>query len=158
MKTINYEIEGKTMEIEVSEECAVAYFAILTEEKRGVWRSKKRKESSLELMSEAGFQFEALHSDVEENYIQGEQTENLKNAILKLLPAQRELIVQIYFNGKSQTEIAREYGIGKAALHDRLQRTLVKLKKILEDSTYFYESRSLISERTASQKQKEKRL
>ena len=66
MKTIKYEINGTLIDIEVTEEFAEQYKQIEAEEIRQKWRNKKRKESSLERMVEAGFQVADPNGNVEE--------------------------------------------------------------------------------------------
>ena len=61
-----------------------------------------------------------------------EKIDALYRAISKLLPQQQELVDKIYFRGISITEIAKEEGVDKSSVRERLQRVLKKLKKILE--------------------------
>lgn len=136
MKNIFYEINGKKIKIEVSDKFAHAYESILADEQRETWRAKKRKELSLDALCESGFQI-AAEEDIEESFFAEELCEEIKQAIGKLLPEQRGLIVRIYYHGESQARIAAEYEITKPALHYRLERALEKLKKLLDGTVNF---------------------
>lgn len=136
MKNIIYEVNGKKIEVEVSDEFARAYETMLAEEQRETWRDKKRKELSLDALCESGFQI-AAGEDIEESLFAEELGEEIKQALAQLLPKQRELIVRIYYRGESQAKIAEEYGITKPALHYRLERALEKLKKLLGETVNF---------------------
>lgn len=132
MKNISYEANGKTTVIKVSNEFAHTYEKMESDAQREIWRLKKRNESSFETMCEAGFQFEDPTANIEENFLQEELCSELKNAIGKLLPQQQELIRRIYYNNESQSQIAKEYGIERSTLHNRLERALKKLKNFLD--------------------------
>ena len=127
MKNIIYEVNGKKIEVAVSDVFAHAYETLLAEEQREVWRDKKRKVLSLDALCESGFQI-AAEEDIEESLFAEELGKEIKQAFGQLLPEQRDLIVRIYYCGESQAKIAEEYGITKPALHYRLERALEKLK------------------------------
>ena len=57
--------------------------------------------------------------------------ETLREALQKLPAAQRELIVQVYFQGRRPAEIARAEGVSRQSISERLQRALKKLQKYL---------------------------
>lgn len=61
-----------------------------------------------------------------------EDAARLLSAMEALSPAQRELVLKVYFNGKSVTSIADEEGVDKSAISHRLERIYRKLKKILK--------------------------
>ena len=97
--------------MEVSDEVARQYRESLKEE----WRSEayeKYYSKSLEGIVEAGRDFEDERADVEE-MLAVEESERIRSSLLKnlhkaldtLLPEQRELITEIYFNGATQREI-----------------------------------------------------
>lgn len=136
MKNIIYEVNGKKIEVAVSDVFAHAYETLLAEEQREVWRDKKRKVLSLDALCESGFQI-AAEEDIEESLFAEELGKEIKQAIGKLLPEQRELIIRIYYRGESQAKIAEEYEITKPALHYRLERALEKLKKLLGRTVNF---------------------
>ena len=81
MKKIKYEINGTFIDIEASDEFAKHYEQIEAEEARQIWRDKKRKESSLERMVEAGVQVADPNTNVEERLLEKYDIEQLSEAI-----------------------------------------------------------------------------
>ena len=88
-----------------------------------------RRHQSLDLSLENGHDFEDENSSLEELFIKEEMYQELHKAISTLSKEQQWLINEIYFKGRSQTEIAKELGILKTSLNDRLNRALKKLRK-----------------------------
>lgn len=131
MKTIKYEINGTFIDIEVTDEFALQYKQIKAEEARQIWRDKKRKDSSLERMVEAGFQVADPNSNVEEKLFEKYDIEQLSKAIKTLTEDQKWLIKQIFYYGRKQSEVAAELSICKQALNNRIARILEKIKKFL---------------------------
>jgi len=118
--------------VEVSEE---VYRAI----KQPQWREKKRqivrqkKEVSLEALEEKG---NILYEDrdqasIEETIIRNIVCEQLMKAFAKLSNEERLIIYGLYFDEKSEREVARMMGISQAAIHKRRNRILEKLKKFV---------------------------
>ena len=58
---------------------------------------------------------------------------HLPMAIAQLQPQQRELLRRVFFNGDRPADIARESGVSKAAISDRLQRIYASLRKKLSE-------------------------
>lgn len=52
-------------------------------------------------------------------------------AIAQLQPQQQELVKRVYFRGEKLADIAREEGVSKAALTNRMKKITAALKKIL---------------------------
>lgn len=92
MNVIKYEVNGSLTEIEVTEEVLKAYEQILIEEKRAVWRKKKRKERSLDTMLETGFQIADPKSDTEKILSVQEEKRVLHKALTSLTAEERKLI------------------------------------------------------------------
>ena len=42
-----------------------------------------------------------------------------------------ELVKEVFFNGRKQADIARELGVGKTAVRNRLQKIFEKMQKSL---------------------------
>ncbi len=130
--------QGKKVFVEVSDEVARQYRESLKEE----WRSEayeKYYSKSLEGIVEAGRDFEDERADVEEmlaveesERIRSSLLENLHKALDTLLPEQRELITEIYFNGVTQREIAEREGVDESAISKRMDRIYKRLKKFFE--------------------------
>ena len=129
MKTIKYEVNGTFVEVEVSDEFARQYEQIEAEEARQIWRDKKRKDSSLERMVEAGFQVADPNSNIEEKLLEKYDIEQLSEAIKTLIEDQKWLIEQVFFYGRKQSEVAAELGIEPVAVWNRLQKIYNKIKK-----------------------------
>lgn len=133
MKKIKYEINGTFVEIEVSDEFARHYEQIEAEEARQIWRDKKRKESSLERMVEAGFQVADPNTNVEERLLKKYDIEQLGEAIKTLTEDQKWLIEQIFYYGRKQSEVAIELAIDVTSVRDRLRVIYKKLKKFFNN-------------------------
>lgn len=61
-----------------------------------------------------------------------EDMERLFRALDRLSPAQRELVLKVYFEGRTCISIAAEEGVDKSAISHRLERIYKKLKKFLK--------------------------
>ena len=121
---------GETTEIEVSEEWG-AFVLDLDRLDYNCNQRETRRHCSLEAfnLDDAYFPSDV---NVEDEVIRNESRENLEAAIAQLLPEQRRLIREIYFEGIPAVEIARREGVYKSAISNRLSRALNSLKKILE--------------------------
>jgi RNA polymerase sigma-70 factor (ECF subfamily) len=129
---IKYEfLTGETMEIEVSEPIGKVLIGIDKEAKNSD-RRESRRHNSMDALTELGVQLAAASEELT-NAIEAQETrEALRQALDKLLPQQRKLLQQIYFEGKSISEIAREEGVYESAIRNRLSKALKRIKKFLE--------------------------
>ena len=59
-------------------------------------------------------------------------TEMLQVGLKLLTEEDRTLIMQHFFEGKSQTELGRIYGVNQSNVSRRIARILIKLKNFLE--------------------------
>jgi RNA polymerase sigma factor (sigma-70 family) len=118
-----YFIELNGRQIPVSKE---VYYAF----KRPAWREHKRrqvraeKELSLEAFADAGFEIpsgEALVDEIVEDKL---LLDMLSKALSELTEEERVLIDELFFNDKSEREIAREIGVSQPAIHKRRNRIL----------------------------------
>jgi RNA polymerase sigma factor (sigma-70 family) len=125
-----YFIELNGRQIPVSKE---VYYAF----KRPAWKERKRsqvraeKELSLEAFADAGFEIpsgEALVDEIVEDKL---LLDMLSKALSELTEEERVLIDELFFNDKSEREIAREIGVSQPAIHKRRNRILEKLKKLM---------------------------
>ena len=57
----------------------------------------------------------------------------LAAAMDELQPQQKELVYRIFYNGEKAADIAKECGVSKAAIHDRLSKIYAVLRKKLKD-------------------------
>ena len=97
MVTIKYFMNGKLVDIEVTEEFAKQYERIVAEEKRLSWKNVKRSESSLEVLLDAGFQAVDPTENVEEHFFSEFERQRVIDALKQLEPAQGWLIEKVFF-------------------------------------------------------------
>ena len=94
-------------------------------------------EQSLDALTESGFELPS-ESDIEVDLLaeeeRNEQMEKLHSAIASLTERQQYLIREIYFNGRTQGEIAAAMGATKQAVSNAVRRALASLKKILKEN------------------------
>lgn len=128
---IKYEFANEAVEIEVEEKWATIVLDLDREEYNDNHR-ETRRHCSLDALN---LDDTLLPSDVDvfEAVADAEGKRNLYQAIDKLSPQQRELIWRIYFQGEHPADIARELGVSKTAIHNRLQRIFCQLQKNLSD-------------------------
>ena len=89
---------------------------------------------SLDSFEEEGAELEIENSkyDVEQNYIAEEEKQELYAAIAKLTPRQQQLVKLIYFDDKSQEEVATTFGRSQCTISLTLKKAVENLKKLLE--------------------------
>lgn len=89
---------------------------------------------SLDSFDEDGaeLKIESSGFDVEENYIAEEEKQELYTAIAKLTPRQQQLVKLIYFDDKSQEEVAAILGISQCTISLTLKKAVENLKKLLK--------------------------
>jgi len=56
----------------------------------------------------------------------------LKKVMKKLKPYEREIIFQLFWNRKSQNELAINYGISQQTMNEKVNRILVKMPKMIK--------------------------
>ena len=126
------------MYVEVSDEVAAAYRDCQREE----WRSDAYESyhaTSLDAIIEAGHDFKDEQANAEQIYVlQEEQCERAAlieklNAVLPYLTElQRKTIHKLFVLNMSQAEIAKEEGVLRCTVKERVDGIFVKLKKLLE--------------------------
>ena len=93
-------------------------------------QKETRRHVSLDGMDYEGELF-ASAEDTEGEAVRREDMVRLFSAMEALSPSQRELVEKVYFEERKITDIAREEGVTKQSVHERVERALKKLKKIL---------------------------
>lgn len=128
---IKYEFANESVEIEVEEKWATIVLDLDREEYNDNHRETRRHCSLDALNLDDGL----LPSDMDvfEAVADAEGKRNLYQAIEKLSPQQKELIGRIYFQDEHPADIARELGVSKTAIHNRLQRIFCQLQKNLPE-------------------------
>ena len=127
---IKYEsVTGEILEFEVPNDVAEVCIK-LENSTRKQDRKETRRHISLSTLEERGVEV-SENTDIENYIIEVQKTEQLQEALKKLLPEQQELIFKVFFCEKSITEIAREEGVTPNAIENRLKRIYRKLKEIM---------------------------
>lgn len=97
---------------------------------------RKRRLLSLESMLEEYTEFEdGLVDDSlnpEEQCLRNEKDVFIYDAISKLNKRQRKVIVELFYNGKTQRQLAKEMGITEQAMSMYVAYVLAKLRNCLE--------------------------
>ena len=91
-------------------------------------QKETRRHVSLDSMDYEGELF-ASAEDTEREAVRREDMARLYSAMEVLSPSQRELVEKVYFEERKITDIAREEGVTKQSVHERVERALKKLKK-----------------------------
>lgn len=86
------------------------------------------EEKGYELASDTLSPEEQMIHDSEQN----ELKELIQKAIEKLKPRQREMVFMIFFEEKTQAEVAEYYGITESAVSQSMDRIYASLRKILK--------------------------
>lgn len=120
---------GEISEIEVDEELG-ALLLDLDRQEYNNDHKETRRHVSLNGMTYEGGVF-ASYEDIAEIVEKAEEHEALRRAMASLSPGQRELLQQVYFEGRTITAIARAEGVSHVAILDRLKRIYKRLRKNL---------------------------
>ena len=105
----------------------------LVEEYRMIMADYKyhRNVQSLDNYMKQGIEIEDPSQNLFENIYQSIENVKLKEAIKKLEPQQQWIVEQVFFEGRTQSAIAKELGIGRSAMSQRMTVIKVALKKIM---------------------------
>lgn len=132
MATIKIYDGTNYIDVEVTEEFAAQYAEMVHREYL-VNRKETRRHQSLDKSMEHGYDVADPNVNISEKVEQQELTDNLHKAISALLPKQQRLLRQVYFEYIPQKEIARRENVSTVAIHNRLERILMRLKKSLDN-------------------------
>ena len=83
-------------------------------------------------MEENARQFAAAAESVEDVVIRKLAVDKLHTALLQLPKEERALIYALFFDGKTESEVAKHLGVSRQAIQKRKNRILKKLKKFFE--------------------------
>ncbi|GHU97999.1 hypothetical protein FACS1894211_00980 [Clostridia bacterium] len=152
MTTIHYKFaDGHVEAIEVTEEFWREYAAMLREERR-IERKETRRHLSLDMLMEAeerqnkqgGLENQSLKKNLDtfslvsseldplEVLIRREEENNkplVKALSLGLTEYQKKIAVEYYINNKTQTQIAKEFGISRPAVSQLLKKVQKRVLK-----------------------------
>lgn len=104
------------------------------------WKEKKqaevriKKEVSLDLMMETGsfIQPHLGQALVEDVIMEKLLLDELHLALMQLTNDERSLIFEMFYNKKTEREMAMKIGISPVAIHKRKHKIIAKLKNILK--------------------------
>lgn len=131
MKKIKHELNGKMVEIEVTDSIAESYEKIEQESKRSDWKydwRNRKNNISFEQLEESGRQIVSEKISPDEELEMQEEIAFLRKAIKNLTQEQQWLIKEVYFKGRKQSDIANELGVTEGAIRHRLEKTYKKIK------------------------------
>ena len=77
--------------------------------------------------------FADTKTDVEAEVINKMTVAELRKAFLLLSPDEKALIVEHFFDEKSQIELSKQYGVNQSNISRKINRIISKLKKFLEN-------------------------
>ena len=95
------------------------------------------REDSYERLLEQKIQFREDATDVEDLVIWKMEVQQLHKALALLSDEERELIEQLYFNERTEREIAAQTGLSQNAVNKRRQKIIGKLRKIFKKFCFF---------------------
>ena len=97
---------------------------------------RERYASLDEMYEESGFEPADDSPNPEEQFIESERQAEIKKQVHKALrqlnPRQQAMVQKVFFEDKSQDEVAEHFGINKQAVSNAMQRIYAALKKFLE--------------------------
>ena len=126
---IKYEFATESIEIEVEDSWADVMLELDRQEYNANHR-ETRRHCSLDALN-LDDSFLPSDTDAEADFLRKADSDELRSAIKELTPGQQRLVEQVYFLGKSCADIAREEGVSKVAIFNRLQKIHAQLKKYL---------------------------
>ena len=91
-----------------------------------------REDSLDRLMDDNAEQFTDHHESVDDMVLRKISAEKLYQALAELSEKERELIVALFFEEKTERELAAVLGISQPAVHKQKNKILKKLKTFLE--------------------------
>lgn len=132
LKTITVKVDDIYADWLLTQPQEIYHDAVMYEYRTScVERKETRYIQSLDASIDNGFDFVDEDEDVFLNALRNITKTEVRAAIETLEPQQKWIIVEIYYHGRKQIEIANELGIGEAGVRSRLRKILKKLKKVL---------------------------
>ena len=128
---IEYKFADETMEIEVSDE----WGSILIDLDRQEYNNnhkETRRHYHFEACEYEGEDFAVEDTALAALFEDDGMLQRLPSAIAELLPRQRQLIRQVFYEGMKYTEIAREEGLDPSSVRQATLRAIERLKKLLQ--------------------------
>ena len=104
----------------------------MNHDERNTIRKETRRHISLEAYDLSRDRFQTTDGTPEDILCRKEEIYALYQAINTLNNNQKKLIYRVFWLEESQYDIAREEGVSRVAIHNRLQKKKKKMKKFLE--------------------------
>lgn len=124
------------MIMEVSQTDYLAFYRARRRQKYLAEAAAERGDVSYDALSTDGFNGENILADpgreIAEALVWEETMDKLRYALSVLPQEEKELIKAHFYDGKTQTELAEEYGVNQSNISRRIARILGKVKKLLE--------------------------
>lgn len=130
MATIKYEINGKFVEIEVTDEFA-AIFAEMERKDAQVERKETRRTQSLDKSLNNGFDISDESIDIEESAIKRDEILRLYAALEFLTAKQKQVLFFYAVKGFSFIEISKKLELNKDTVREHYLASIKKLRKLL---------------------------
>lgn len=125
-------IHHTTRTIEISNEMGTVIIE-MNHDERNTTRKETRRHVSFEAYDLSGDRLKSADGNPEDIVCHKEEIHALYRAISTLNENQKKLIYRVFWLNESQYDIAREEGVSRTAIHNRLQRIFKKMKKTLEN-------------------------
>lgn len=94
--------------------------------------TETRRHTSLTEITQSGLDDNAEDLLLAALFKEKTMKERLREAILLLQPQQRELLKRVYQNHEKKSDIARQEGVSKMAITNRMKKIFARLKKLLQ--------------------------
>ena len=116
------------------------YYAFYREKERTRYLKSLEREIGVLSLENVDLDREIVHSPfhdtmetLAELVLSRQLTNQLRRAVSRLTPAEKELIFLLYYENHTERELAERYGVCRNAIHKRKIRVLKKLKNFLEE-------------------------
>ena len=131
-----YTLLVRRKRVEVSQEVYKAYYQAY-ERERYASKQALDMERSIERFAEDGvsveYQYATSLPSLEDQVLHEQEKDKLNAALCVLRKDERMLIEELFFKGKSERQIALEYGIPRMTICSRKHGIIKKLKELLEN-------------------------
>ena len=94
--------------------------------------TETRRHTSLTEVTQSGLDDNAEDLLLAALFKEKTMKERLREAILLLQPQQRELLKRVYQNHEKKSDIARQEGVSKMAITNRMKKIYARLKNLLQ--------------------------
>lgn len=115
------------------------YHVFYREKERARYLEKLEREAGVLSLNDVDLDREVMHSPfhdseetLEEQVLSNQLNSQLQRAISWLTLVEKELLFRLYYDNRTERELAEQYGLCRSAIHKRKMRILQKLKKLLD--------------------------